>query len=143
MNKTQRTRFVSFLLCAVLIAAMALCTMGCNAQQPETPADDTTVTTTAAKITFTFEVTDGAGETKSFTVTTDKKTVGDALLAEGLIAGEEGAYGLYVKTVNGITADYDVDGTYWAFYVNGAYASSGVDTTDAVDGATYAFKVEK
>jgi hypothetical protein len=69
--------------------------------------------------------------------------VGDALLELGLIAGEEGAYGLYVKTVNGITADYDVDGTYWAFYIGDDYGMTGVDMTNIEPGATYAFKVSK
>ena len=55
----------------------------------------------------------------TFTVKTDKDTVGAALLEHDLIAGEESQYGLYVKTVNGMTADYDVDGSYWAFYING------------------------
>ena len=36
----------------------------------------------------------------------------------------------------------DKDGKYWAFYVNGEYASAGVDATDITEGATYAFKVE-
>ena len=69
--------------------------------------------------------------------------VGDALLEEGLVEGEDGAYGLYVKKVNGILADYEVNQTYWAFYINGEYAMSGVDITPVEDGATYAFKVEK
>ena len=56
---------------------------------------------------------------------------------------EEGDYGLYVKTVNGVTADYDVDQTYWAFYINGEYASTGVDATSVTAGDTYSFKVEK
>ena len=47
------------------------------------------------------------------------------------------------KTVNGITADYDVDQTYWAFYVDGEYAMTGVDATDIVEGSQYMFKVEK
>ena len=58
-------------------------------------------------------------------------------------AGDEGEYGLYVKTVNGITADYDKDGAYWAFYVNGEYASSGVDSTPIAEGESYCFRVEK
>ena len=70
-------------------------------------------------------------------------TVGAALLSLGLIAGEDSEYGLYVKTVNGETADYDVDGTYWAFYVNGEYAMTGVDATTLEAGAIYAFRVEK
>jgi hypothetical protein len=79
----------------------------------------------------------------TFTIKTDKETVGEALAENGLISGDEGPYGLYVKKVNGIVADYDIDKTYWAFYINGEYAMSGVDTTDIVEGATYSFKVEK
>ena len=92
---------------------------------------------------FTFVVTDIDGNDTAFEITTDKNTVGEALTDEGLIEGDDGPYGLYVKTVNGITADYDADGTYWAFYENGEYAMSGVDKTDIVPGAEYSFKVEK
>ena len=92
---------------------------------------------------FTLTVTDKDGTESSFTVHTDKENVGDALTQIGIIAGEEGDYGLYVKTVNGVTADYDTDKTYWAFYVNGEYASTGVDSTPVNAGDTYSFKVEK
>ena len=92
---------------------------------------------------FTFIVVDADGNETNFVVSTDKETVGDALLEQNLIEGEEGDYGLYVKTVNGITADYDTDQTYWAFYVNGEYASTGVDSTPVNEGDTYEFKVEK
>ena len=92
---------------------------------------------------FFFTVVDKDGNETAFEVYTDKEMVGDVLLEEGLITGEEGQYGLYVKTVNGITADYDTDGTYWAFYIDGEYAMSGVDTTIIEEGATYTFKVEK
>ena len=69
--------------------------------------------------------------------------VGAALLKLGVIAGEDSDYGLYVKTVNGETADYDKDGAYWAFYVNGEYAMTGVDYTAPEAGTTYGFHVEK
>jgi hypothetical protein len=113
-----------------------------------TDAEETTLGENSEKIpqgekTFTFIVVDKDGAKTTFTISTDKKTVGEALLAEGLIEGENGAYGLYVKKVNGILADYDVNQTYWAFYINGEYAMSGVDVTDIVEGATYSFKVEK
>ena len=78
-----------------------------------------------------------ADQTVAFTVKTDKDTVGAALLEHDLIAGEDSAYGLYVKTVNGILADYDVDQSYWAFYINGEYAMTGVDTTEITEGVTY------
>ena len=73
----------------------------------------------------------------TFTIKTDKDTVGAALLEHELIAGETSEYGLYVKVVNGITADYDVDQSYWAFYIDGEYAMSGVDTTNITEGAKY------
>lgn len=82
-------------------------------------------------------------QTVTFTVKTDKDTVGAALIEHGLISGEEGPYGLYVKAVNGITADYDVNKSYWAFYINGEYAMTGVDATDITEGTTYQLEYTK
>ena len=93
-------------------------------------------------ISFPFTVVDGEGNTTQFEIHTDKETVGQALLELELIAGDDSEYGLYVKTVNGITADYDTDGKYWAFYIDEEYAASGVDTTPVTDGSSYAFKIE-
>ena len=73
----------------------------------------------------------------TFTIKTDKDTVGDALIEHELISGDDGPYGLYIKKVNGITADYDVDQSYWAFYIDGEYAMTGVDTTKITEGAKY------
>ena len=71
------------------------------------------------------------------------RSVGAALQELELIDGEEGQYGLYVTTVNGITVDYDKDGMYWAFYVNDEYAQTGVDATEIKEGDSYALKAEK
>ena len=85
-----------------------------------------------------------AGETAiTFTIKTDKNTVGEALAEHELIAGEESAYGLYVKTVNGILADYDIDQSYWGFYKNGEMMLSGVDTTEFTSGDHFELKYEK
>ena len=88
--------------------------------------------------TFMFKV-DAEGYAITFTIHTNEETVGAALIALNLIAGEDGQYGLYVKTVNGILADYNVDATYWAFYENGEYSMSGLDTTNITEGYTYSF----
>ena len=86
----------------------------------------------------TVEVEVKAGERKvTFTICSDEQYLGDALIAYGLISGEEGAYGLYIKTVNGILADYDVDQSYWAFYKDGEYAMAGIDLTEFLDGEHY------
>ena len=92
---------------------------------------------------FGFVVVDGDGNETDYVIHTDAETVGDALLEQNLIEGDDSEYGLYVKTVNGVTADYDTDGTYWAFYINDEYASTGVDATPVTDGDTYMFRVEK
>lgn len=153
MQTMQMTRFkksLSFIVCIVLIAAMALFTTGCNGSKDNvgSSAPGSTVSQTESNVLgegeteFTFTVTDAEGKETSYQIKTDQKTVGDALAELDLIAGEEGEYGLYVKTVNGITVDYDADGKYWAFYVDGEYASTGVDATDITAGAVYSFKVE-
>ena len=163
--KLTGKKIKSMLLCMML--AMAFAVAGCGSKTEGT-ADaqkntetaivntETTVETESVEaaeaqeivlgegsVKFTFIVVDVDGNETNFVVNTDKETVGDALLEQNLIEGEEGDYGLYVKTVNGITADYDTDQTYWAFYVNGEYASTGVDSTPVNEGDTYEFKVEK
>lgn len=143
MKKTQLKKMLSLILCIVLIAAVALCTVGCNDNKDNTSSKAETSAVNGVKINFKFTVVDADGNETSFDVSTDKKTVGEALLDEGLIEGDKGPYGLYVKTVNGVTLDYDTDGMYWAFYVNGKYGSAGVDATDAAEGDSYAFKAEK
>ncbi len=147
-NNTFKKRVLSAVLCLALIAAMALTFTACkNEENPvSTPASSTATiepkTLGEGATAFNLQVVDKDGNTTAFVINTDETTVGAALQKLELIQGEMGDYGLYIKTVNGITADYDVDKTYWAFYVDGEYAMTGVDTTDIVAGATYALKVE-
>ena len=78
-----------------------------------------------------------ADKSVTFTVKTDKTTLGDALLEHSLVEGEEGQFGLYIKKVNGITADFDVDQSYWALYKDGNALMTGVDMTEIKDGEHY------
>lgn len=145
--KTAKFKIIlSNVICLVLIAAMALSMTACSNASDESPASDAASTVSEVgegDKSFTFVCTDSEGAQKKFAVKTNESTVGAALLENGLIDGENGAYGLYVKTVCGITADYDTDGTYWAFYIDGEYAMTGVDSTDIKDGSEYEFKIEK
>ena len=168
MRIVNNKKMKSLLLCMMLIVAMAFATVGCNTKKESGAEESTAVVAetvengiedSAATVEetvesevevlgegetmFLFTVVDKDGNETNYEIYTDKETVGEALLDLELIAGEDGDFGLYVKTVNGITVDYDVDQTYWAFYVNGEYAMSGVDTTEVEEGALYAFKVGK
>ncbi len=179
MKKNLKKKSLSFFLCMMLIAAMALGITGCNDKNAEPQAVTTqeeaqgttqeatqeaeqgttqestqeTVQESAQEVgeaqvmgegstIFPLSVVDAEGQETLFEIHTDKETVGEALQELGLIDGEDGEYGLYVKTVNGITADYDKDGKYWAFYINGEYAQAGVDSTNIVEGESYSLKVE-
>ena len=150
MKNSKFTKSLSLILSVVLVAAMALLAVGCNGNQNgsldyqgTTKLIENESVLGEGERSFNFKVVDGNGNEVACEVRTDKTVVGEALIELEVIAGEDGAYGLYVKEVNGIVADYDVNGTYWAFYIDGEYAMSGVDTTDIVDGSTYMFKVEK
>ena len=145
MNNTTARKWLSFILCLALIAAIALMAIGCDqAKIPEVNDENVPVTVKGEGSTvFYFNVVDKDGNLSKFEIHTDKTIVGDALLELGLIEGDAGPYGLYVKTVNGISADYETDGTYWAFYEGDAMSMTGVDLTEIKAGATYSFRVSK
>jgi uncharacterized lipoprotein YehR (DUF1307 family) len=151
MKKNGLNKLLALLLALVMVLALAAC--GNKAQDNGGAGDDANVVTdgtvadgaTVGKgaTAFTVEVAQLDGTSITFTVNTDKATVGEALLELGIVAGDDTEYGLYVKTVNGVTLDYDTDGAYWAFYINGEYAMTGVDATNIEAGAIYALKAEK
>lgn len=132
MKKVMNSKVLLSVVSLVLVAAMALSFAACSNNEPENPAGN-------AQKTFVFKVVDLDGTEKSFDIETDAATVGEALIEEDLISGAESEYGLMVDTVNGIKYDYTADGAYWAFYINGEYAMTGVDLTEITDGATYSF----
>lgn len=77
------------------------------------------------------------GTEKEFTYDTDEEYLGTVLLSEGLIQGEEGPYGLMISAVDGETADWNVDQSYWALYVGEEYATTGIDLTPIHDGDVF------
>lgn len=96
----------------------------------------------------TVEVTDPDQKTKGYTTDTDAEYlvgVMDELKesSDFTYEGSESDYGLYITSINGITADYNTDGAYWAIYVNGEYGSYGADAQPVADGDTFTFAYEK
>lgn len=138
-------KILSLLLSLLMCVAVGCLLCACKAESPEV-ADRTEVATQAIdplweNATYTEDVALGEGETaievevkageKAITVTinTDAENLEEAILGAQLVQGEEGAYGLYIKTVNGILADYDVDKSYWAMYKDGEYLTSSAKQT--------------
>ena len=118
------------IISVILVVALSICLFACpskekvdlwaNAQYTE----DTVLGSGATSI-YVDVVTNE--KTVTFTIKTDKETVGEALIENNLVSGEKGAYGLYVKFVNGIEADYDKNQSYWAFTKGGESLMTGVD----------------
>lgn len=139
-------KLLSLLLALVLVFSLAACGSAGDVQTE--PSTDPVSESAAANnqeesqvtgVSFSVVVTDLDGTELSFDYTSDAQTVGEALLAEGLISGYDSEYGLYVTTVNDVTADWDTENSYWAFFINGEYAMTGVDSTPITEGDVYSF----
>ena len=86
--------------------------------------------------TITVEVIAEEGKSQSFTYHTDAEYLGEVLQAEGLIEGTSSEYGLYITTVNGVTADESKQ-QRWSITKDGGIVDTGVDTTPIADGEHY------
>lgn len=136
-----KTAILVFLICISTVVLLESCKHSKEADLQGTIAQQNAV--------YTQDKTFGNGEktvmvtvitddnSVKFTLNTDKNTLGDALKEYELIEGDNGAYGLYVKKVNGIRADYDSDKAYWAFFKDGSPLEAGVDSTQINSGDSF------
>lgn len=143
---------ITSLILALVLTFSLMCLFSCDKEQaPDesgspspwdsaTYKEDTTLGSGAK--TFTVEVC-AYDKTVTFTISSDKEFLGDELISLGLVEGYEGAYGLYMERVNNILADYNTDKTYWALYIDGSYALTGIDTTPIESGKVYKLSREK
>ena len=145
-KQTFKSSLLTVFLLVLLVAALAISMISCDKEGSETEAPETSVETTAAptetevgegQTSFTFKVKFKDGSERTYLVKTDKTNLGEALIETGLIEGEDGPYGLYIKTVNGILADYDIDQSYWAISKNGEASATGIDSIRFLDGEHY------
>lgn len=90
----------------------------------------------------TIEVIDDRQEAVSYQVQTEAEFLRQAMeKADGLsFSGTESEYGMMVDTVNGLTADYNTNGAYWSFYVNGDYCNYGIDSQPVLDGDAFSIR---
>lgn len=86
--------------------------------------------------TITIEIVHANGESQTHTVKTDEEYLDKVLIAEGFIEESNIVNGMF-DTVEGETAAWDPDQAYWAFYIDGEYASVGVCDAVVTDGSAY------
>lgn len=136
-----KTAILVFLICISTVVLLESCKhskeadlQGTIAQQNAVYTQDKTFGNSEKTVMVTVITDDNSVK---FTLNTDKDTLGDALKEYELIEGDNEAYGLYVKKVNGIRADYDSDKAYWAFFKDGSPLEAGVDSTQINSGDSF------
>ena len=139
---SQNKIIVSF----ALLLCMSLLLSACGSREvlPQVWEDATyTEDTTMGEGSKTVDVyVTAADKSVKLTVKTDEEKLGAALLALGIIEGDMGEFGIYIKVVNGMTADYDVDASWWGFnkvLPDGTRDTmmTGVDGVTISDGEAY------
>ncbi len=93
---------------------------------------------------YIVEVVDKEGQKKTWSGKTDAEYLKDLMeeiTVDGFsYEGYDSDYGFYITSVDGVPADYNTDGAYWAIFVNGEYGSYGADQQPVTDGDTYRFE---
>lgn len=120
-------KILAVALVAVLVAALAFVYVAYSEKAVEGEKN------------ITIEVVTADSTSSLYEVNTDAEYLIEAMEdADGLtFEGEEGIYGLSVSTVNGVRADYTLDGAYWGFFVNGDYCNYGVSQQPVEDGDAF------
>lgn len=93
----------------------------------------------------TLEVISSAAEKTTYAVRTDAEFLQQAMEeAEGLaFSAYEGPYGMVITSVNGETADFNVDSAYWSVLVNGEYGNYGISQQPVHDGDVFTIAYTK
>ena len=122
-------KIVSMLLVLLMLFALTAC-----GAKEEAPAET---------VSFKVIVTDLEGNETTFEYTSSASNVGEVLVAEGLVVGHDADYGLYIDSVNGITADWDKDQSWWMLCKDGEMTSYGADDATIDGGERYSFVYTK
>ena len=83
--------------------------------------------------TVVVEVVHADESAKEFTYHTDAEYLGELLLAEKLVEGDDSGFGLFITTVDGETAQ-DSLRQWWCITKGGEKVDTGVDATPIADG---------
>lgn len=118
-------------------------------EDPDAPEDKVPAEGVWANATYRSDKSFGTGEktvtvevkadgySVIFTIKTNAATLADALIENNLVEGDNSQFGLYIKRVNGILADYDIDQTWWGVEQNGVPSDYGVSQINVSDGDRY------
>ena len=125
MSKPMNKKTLIIALAALILVIAAFIGVW-MATRPETQQGDKTITVTVVN----------KESEKDFEINTDAEMLRGALEEIDLVQGDESEFGLFVKTVDGYTAD-DAAQEWWCFTKGGESLMTGIDTTPIADGEQY------
>lgn len=120
-KKTKNTVIAALALVVVIALAVGVYFMTC----PQASEGEKSITFTVVYKDKTSEVIE---------IDTDEEYLAGALVNKGIITYD--ASGMYT-TINGATADYNVDGGWWCINADGVMASVGMNELPIYDGGQY------
>lgn len=127
-NKTNKKGIIVGII--VLVVLVAVFFLAWSKLKPQTSAGSKTVT---------INVINSEGKTTEYVVKTDAQYLRQVMdEAKGLTyEGIEDSTSFMVLTVNGETADWNVNQSYWGFSVNGEYCNYGIKEQPVADGDVF------
>ena len=127
-------------IAAVLIVSSLVALAACgNKNASSTQSTTSSVSGEKAKVSITFKIVKD-GQTTEFPLETSKKYLADALVEANLV---EYASDGYYTTINGITADWNTDKSYWWITVDGKDSMKGLNDIELTDGGSYEVTYKK
>ena len=126
-QKKSSKKAVIAVICVIALAAVMFFVWRLAGPQSKTSAGAKSVT---------VEVIHKDGSTKDFDLQTDEEYLGRALVEGGVVEDNQGAYGLYILTADGETAD-EGNQEWWQITRSGEYLTTGADETPIADGDHY------
>ena len=129
-------RFVALLLAILCIFAVCSCKSQEKTGEPDnvppTPGSGDVLESDGGKH-IVIKVVDNENKEETFEIDTTSEMLRGALDELGIVEGDETQYGLFIKTVNGLTVD-DANEEWWCITKGGESVMTGVDSTPIEDG---------
>ena len=132
----KNKKILTKILALALIVLMTVCSLAACGQA-DTNSDVNSVANSEVKtVTITVKVVAADKSEKTFTIETNKKNLGDALLQEGLVTEDEHKAGYYTY-IDGVRADYTADKSWWCFTKGGETVMVGANDLEISDGDVF------
>lgn len=123
MKQTAKNKKIVVIVLALLVVAVSAMALLYFNSRGATQAGEKTLQVT---------VLNGEETLETYTLQTQEEYLGPALLAENIIEGQEGPYGLYITKAAGLAADESKQ-EWWCLTQDGEMVNTGVDETPIAD----------